>query len=241
MIQQSKNTILKMDGQIQKRTDSNEEKVFSAIFNAVMDHRLPPGTKLTESTFSEYFHVSRTVIRKALFLLAQKNIVELRPNRGAIVARPSIEETRDVFNTRRVIETAIVSEVVKCISKDRIRVLKNHLKEEKTANINKERRTIVRLSGEFHTLLASMQNNQVLFEYLTELVSRTTLIVALYESPGSPGCTNHDHHQLVNLIARKNSPEAVKWMTDHLREIEDNLNLEESSDNINLEEVFSVD
>ena len=156
MSQQGKNTAIILGGRNRKDTDSNEENVYSSIYDAVMDHRLPPGTKLTESTFSEYFHVSRTVIRKALFRLAQKNIVELRPNRGAIVARPSIEETRDVFNARRIIETAIVAAVVKSINKDKIRKLRNHLKEEEKANKNRERRTIVRLSGEFHILLASM-------------------------------------------------------------------------------------
>ena len=220
--------------------DSNEEKVYSAIYNAVMDHRLPPGTKLTESIFGEYFHVSRTVIRKALFRLAQKNIVELRPNRGAIVARPSIEETRDVFNARRLIETATIVEVISSIDKDQIKRLRNHLKEEETAHNNRERRTIVRLSGEFHTLLASMQANQVLYEYVSDLVSRTTLIVALYESPGSPGCTNHDHLELVNFIAAKDRVNAVKSMNEHLLEIEGNLSLEETTGDFNLEDVFNL-
>lgn len=240
MSQQGNNTAIILGGRNRKDTGSNEENVYSSIYDAVMDHRLPPGTKLTESTFSEYFHVSRTVIRKALFQLAQKNIVELRPNRGAIVARPSIEETRDVFNARRIIETAIVAAVVKSINKDKIRKLKNHLKEEEKASKNKKRRTIVRLSGEFHILLASMQANHVLYEYVVELVSRTTLIVALYESPGSPGCTNHDHNELVNTISDKDSARAVKSMNEHLKEIENNLNLEESSNEINLDEVFNI-
>jgi DNA-binding GntR family transcriptional regulator len=237
---QSKNKPVNLTARSPKDMDSNEEKVYSAIYDAVMDHRLPPGTKLTESTFSEYFHVSRTVIRKALFRLAQKNIAELRPNRGAIVARPSIEETRDVFNARRIIETATIAEVILSIDKDQIKKLKNHLKEEEAAHKNKERRTIVRLSGEFHTLLASMQPNQVLYEYVSDLVSRTTLIVALYESPGSPGCTNHDHLELVNYIAAKDGTNAVKAMNEHLKEIEDNLNLEETTDEISLEDVFNV-
>ncbi len=220
--------------------DSNEEKVYSAIHDAVMDHRLPPGTKLTESTFSEYFNVSRTVIRKALYRLAQKNIAELRPNRGAIVARPSIEETRDVFNTRRVIESAIITEVIKHIDREQLKKLRDHLKKEEKAGKDRERRTIVRLSGEFHTLLAGMQSNQVMYEYVAELVSRTTLIVALYESPGAPGCTNYDHKKLVGFIAAKDNTRAVKSMNEHLREIENNLNLEASTGDINLEDIFNV-
>lgn len=221
--------------------EASEDMVYAAIYDAVMDHRLPPGTKLTESTFGEYFNVSRTVIRKTLFKLAQKNIVELRHNRGAIVARPTIEETRDVFNARRVIEKAIVENLVQCVNKEQIKKLKEHIKQEQTAIKNHERRTIVRLSGEFHTLMASMQPNKVLEQYMNELVSRTTLIVALYESPGSPGCTNHDHQELVNYLEEKNAKKVVQSIVAHLTEIENNLNLEETESNIDLAEIFSPD
>lgn len=217
----------------------NEERVYASIHDAVMDHRLPPGTKLTESVFSEYFQVSRGVIRKALFRLAQKNIVELRPNRGAIVARPTIEETRDVFKARRVIEAAIISTVAAAASKEGMRKLKRHLREEEAASRKRDRQSIVRLSGEFHILLASLQDNRVLYDYVVELVSRTTLIVALYESPGSPSCTRHDHRELVNAIADRDVARATRSMNAHLEEIENNLNLQSVGEVINLHEVFS--
>lgn len=112
-----KNTAIKLDDSLSRQEDGDEDSVVSSIYDAVMDHRLPPGTRLTESTFSKHFKVSRTIVRKALFRLAQKNIVELRPNRGAIVAQPSVEETRDVFKARQIIESAIIREVVKSIGK----------------------------------------------------------------------------------------------------------------------------
>src|SRR5215217_1189689 len=64
-------------------------RIYSAVVNAVMSHRLPPGTRLGEAEFCELYDVSRTTVRKALQRLAHEHIVVLRPNRGAVVASPS--------------------------------------------------------------------------------------------------------------------------------------------------------
>src|SRR5258708_19556787 len=85
-----------------------DRRIYDSVSNAVMSQRLPPGTKLTESTFCELFKVSRTIVRKALQRLEHEHIIELRPNRGAIVARPTPQETREIFIARRAVEAAIL-------------------------------------------------------------------------------------------------------------------------------------
>ena len=47
---------------------------------------LPPGTRLRQEALAEEFGVSRTPIREALRKLQASGLVELRPNRGALVA-----------------------------------------------------------------------------------------------------------------------------------------------------------
>ena len=220
------------------QSETDVDLIYSAIYDAVMDHRLPPGTKLTESIFCEYFQVTRTVIRKVLFMLSQKYIVDLRPNRGAIVAHPSIKETHDVFDTRRIVERAVMEAVMQSITKEKIKKLDQHIQQEEAAVKRQDRRDIVRLSGEFHILLASMQDNKVLYQYVSELISQTTLMVALYETLGSLTYTNHDHQKIVQFIKDNDWESAVKSMDKHLVEIESNLNLAEPIKDIDLADVF---
>lgn len=132
----------------------NEDEIYESIYNAVMEHRLPPGTKLTEATFSEFFGVSRTIIRKALTQLSRRNVVEIRPIRGAIVASPSVEETHEVFEARRVIEQHIIKTVIENLTKSRLKQLEDIAKEEQKSRDNNDIRTLVRLSNDFHLLLA---------------------------------------------------------------------------------------
>ena len=222
-----------------KNKDFSEQDVYDATYAAIMDHRLPPGTKLTESSFSAYFNVSRSVIRNVLFRLSQISIVELRPNRGAIVARPTVEETHNVFEARHIIELAIMKLCIETYNADDLKVLKELVRSEEEAIEEQRYRDVLRLSGEFHMYLAKIANNDVLTSFLVELMSRSSLINALYESHGSCPCVKPDHADLLNVIEERNQEKAIALMKDHLLRIEKRLNLKLLKKNIDLTEVFS--
>ena len=63
--------------------------IYSALRDAIISHRLGPGTKLPEDELASIYSVSRTVIRAALQALAHDRLARLEPNRGAFVAQPS--------------------------------------------------------------------------------------------------------------------------------------------------------
>src|SRR2546428_6109315 len=92
-----------------------EERVFNAVLNAILDHRLAPGTKLVERDLSELLGASRGAVRAALARLGHSLLVELRPNRGAVIANPTAAETHDVFEARRVIESAVVQQPARSV------------------------------------------------------------------------------------------------------------------------------
>ena len=66
----------------------SEAWIYDQVFGAILEQRLRPETKLTEAELCDVFGVSRTIIRKVLLRLSLDRVVELRPNRGAIIAAP---------------------------------------------------------------------------------------------------------------------------------------------------------
>jgi len=222
-----------------RRRGATEDSVHAAIYDAVMDHRLPPGIKLTESAFAEFFGVSRTIIRKALFRLSQEGIVALRPNRGAVVASPTPAETHNVFDARKLIERELIRMVAQSHTKKQIDELKALVRREKSAQQDRDARSLVRLTGDFHVRLAQFAGNPVLANLVTSLVSRTSLIIALYEAPGVPACPTHDHSELITLIEAGDGATAAHAMSQHLAEIEDRLDLSTAQGPLDLNEVFA--
>lgn len=72
--------------------DSSSDAIANDLALAIHEHRLPPGSILSEDEVGEVFGVSRTVVRAGLQRLAHDRLVELRRNRGAFVAQPSLRE-----------------------------------------------------------------------------------------------------------------------------------------------------
>lgn len=214
-------------------------RIYRAVVNAVMSHRLPPGTRLGEAEFCELYQVSRTTVRKALQRLAHDHIIELRPNRGAVVASPTPKEARDIFAARRALECEIVPLVVRNATPASLAAIRRALDAEEAARLGGDRATWIRLGGEFHLLLAELAGNAVLQRFMTELVLRCSLIIALYESPGAPMCGNHEHADLLALIEQGNADQACALIDHHLIEIESRLHLGEQDRKVNLAQALA--
>ncbi|MES2259759.1 MAG: GntR family transcriptional regulator [Pseudomonadota bacterium] len=226
-------------GRPKRGTTAVDLRIYRAVVGAVMSHRLPPGTHLGEAEFCELYQVSRTTVRKALQRLAHDHIIELRPNRGAVIASPSPQEARDIFSARRALEREIVPLVIGNATPASLRQIRAALDAEEQARLGGDRAAWIRLGGEFHLLLAQLAGNQVLLRFMNELVSRCSLIIALYESPGSTLCGNHEHEDLLTLIEQRKTAEACALINHHLLEIEGRLRLGESGAKISLAEALA--
>lgn len=223
----------------QRRGVPSDVAIYQTMADAIFEQRLAPGTRLAEDALGEIFDVSRTVVRKALYRLASEKVVEIRPNRGAMVASPSVQEARDVFAARRVVEPAIVRAAVQSLQPANLRRLQALVDKDHKAHDAGNRRAVIRYSGVFHLELAEIAGNQVLKSFLKELIARTSLIIGVYESPRQAACSHDEHARLLQTIAGGDEAAAVAAMGAHLQECEDRLGLEEDSGEMALEEVLA--
>ena len=90
------------------------DRVFDALYGAILELGLEPGERLREEELAAQFEVSRTVVRQALQRLAQGGLVALRHNRGAQVVEPLRELAAHVFETRRVIQRLLCRRRLDC-------------------------------------------------------------------------------------------------------------------------------
>ena len=221
-----------------KAVDTAE--VHERIWSAIMDHSLPPETRLVEGELCEIFGLGRTRLRQVLQRLAHERVVTLMRNRGAMVSKPSVREAREVFAARRVIEAHVVETFIKTATRKDVKRLQDHLAREDEAWRSSNRRAMLKLSGEFHLLLAEAAGNRILLELLRDLVSRSSLIIAVYLAPGASPCPPDAHRQLTDALERRERG-AIKLMTQHLDHLCEDLMLEEHGETgVDLRTVFGV-
>ncbi len=202
-----------------------EEEIVDRIFEAIIDQRLPPGTKLSEAALCEAFGVGRMRIRQSLLLLASREVVDLLPNRGAFVASPSAEQAREVFEARLMIEPNVARLAAENASDADLARLEQHLMLEHAAHHGSRRRDAIRLSGQFHVLLAEVAGNSVALRMVKELVTRTSLIIGIFGSPGVSNCRDEDHDDIFDAFRTRDADRAARLMSDHLRHIQEHLEL----------------
>ncbi|MFT5933720.1 MAG: DNA-binding GntR family transcriptional regulator [Hydrogenophaga sp.] len=203
-----------------------EDRIYRAVFDGVMSQRLAPGTKLPEAPLCSLFGASRAVVRKVLQRLAHDHIVQLRPNKGAIVAIPTREETQQIFEARRALEAAIVRLVAERATPKDLLSLRDQLRDEHQAMHRFDQPSWARLASAYHLRLAELAGNTILKQYLIEIVSRCSLIVAVHQPPGNAACEHDEHERIVECIARGDANQAVALMDQHLCDLERHLTLE---------------
>lgn len=202
------------------------QRIVDSITTAIVERRLMPGTKLAEQKIADIFAVSRTVVRQALNQLSRDKLVTLTPARGAYVAEPSVEEARQVFEVRNMLETAMIRRLAAEITPAQVAELRAHLRDEQAAVQRTDVSGRTRLLADFHVVLARMLGNETLAEMLQDLVSRCSLISLMYQSSHSAEHSFEEHVAIVDALEKRDARAAVRLMDDHLGNVERNLRLD---------------
>lgn len=216
-----------------------DEQIYHHVLEAIVEHRLAPGTRLPEDALAEVFEISRTGIRKVLQRLALERLVTLRPKRGAEVAQPSAQEAQDVLGARQLIEPALMADIAARASGQRLDSLRALCDQEHDAQQAGRHSEAIQLSARFHVQLCALAGNQVLTEQVAQLTTRSSLIVAVYGSRRSVGCDCGQHVDLLALLEAGQGEQAREWMAEHLRRIRASLNVDEPvSETVDFHSIF---
>ena len=197
--------------------------IVETLTRAIVEHRLLPGAKLAEQKLADHFGVSRTLVRQALFQLSQNRLIRMEPARGAFVAAPSVEEARQVFAVRRMLEAGMTRSFIRNVTPAMIESLQAHIQQERDAVAKEDVSGRTELLGDFHVRMAELMGNQVLAQMLGELISRCALITLMYQSRLAAEHSTEEHEAIVAALAAGDEERAVQLMHDHLVNVEASL------------------
>lgn len=201
------------------------ETVAADLERAVHEHRLPPGTKLGEDDLCATYGISRTIVRAALHALSHRKLVELKRNRGAFVAQPSVREAREVFEARALLEPRTAKSAAERMTDEALKRLKANIADEHAALDAGENGRAVFLSGQFHVEIARIADQDTIETFISELISRSSLIVSLYWRRRAALCETHAHHALMDAFAARDGTLAEQLMKSHLLDLVASLDL----------------
>ncbi|MBD3624313.1 MAG: GntR family transcriptional regulator [Rhodobacteraceae bacterium] len=201
------------------------DTVAADLERAIHEHRLPPGTKLGEDELGEAYGISRTIVRAAVLSLSHRRLVELKRNRGAFVAKPSVREAREVFEARSLIEPRTAHSAATRMTDEGLATLRANIEKEHAALDAGDNSGALFLSGRFHVEVARIADQDTIEAFISELVSRSSLIIALYWQRRAALCETQAHHAMLEAFANRDGALAEQLMKNHLLDLVVSLDL----------------
>ncbi|WP_456825140.1 GntR family transcriptional regulator [Cellulomonas sp. P5_E12] len=203
------------------RPADRADSAFLSLRSAIVEAALPPGTRLPEDLLAQQYGVSRTLIRGTLARLTAAGLVETGKAKSALVADPSLTEAKETFEVRRCLEREAVRRIAAAWQPSMGETLTAHVDRELAATATPRPQVSGRLGAEFHILLAELCGNALLQRYLSEVIWRCALILAVHgrdhDQRGSVG----EHQRLVELLSAGDADGAEALVVQHIAAVEE--------------------
>lgn len=205
-----------LTGPEQETPPALEERMYLEIYDAIMEHRLPAATRLTEEGLGEIYGLARHTVRRVLSRLAADGLVDLAKNRGAHIASPSEREAVEMFEVRQMLESLVVHKLVDRPDPAGFAALRALVRRERDAYMRGDRPQWIRLSAEFHIELARLAGNSLVVDALRRLVSRTTLLISATNPSAQQPCSFDEHAAVLDALEKNDKARAQDEMRHHL-------------------------
>jgi DNA-binding GntR family transcriptional regulator len=198
---------------------SRSQTIADTLTRAIVDHRLVPGCKLGERELAEIFGVSRIVVRQALIRLADDGLVQAARNRGAFVARPSIQDALELYDALTLVERGVAAQLSDRLGPAGWAELHHHIDRQRQAVATGNNALADQLGQDFHTLFVRLSRNKVMQEMHAQLIRRTTLLRSLITADFDYCSLLDDHARLIDLLERHRLKQAMELIDTHHRSV----------------------
>lgn len=195
--------------------DTTAKVVAGRLRDEIQVGTLQPGTRLRQNDVATRFGVSTTPVREAFAQLQAEGLVRIDPHRGAVVFHPTVEDLKEFYEIREVLESLAVSQAIPHLDSDRVKDL--------NAMIDKMRRTDdarrwLKLNDEFHLRLYERADRPRLTALIENLRDASTPYIHMFVAGRPPSARADEEHQSILDACVRGDPEAAEAaIRDHLR------------------------
>ena len=193
------------------------EEIGRTIAAAILDRRLVPGRRLNELELSRLLGVSRSMIRFALVGLHHDGLVTFEANRGAFVAKPTLDEANFLFEAIAAIERSAVDIVLALPRLPSLDALRGAHRKQVKAHAKDNMRLSEQLAIDFHRELVALTRNPLLIDAQRKLLLRYRVVTTVFKTE-LDYCELEDHHaELITLLESGSATRLRRLVDAHWR------------------------
>lgn len=193
------------------------DKLRLSLAEEIMRGDIAPGVSLDEISIARRYSVSRTPVREAIRMLAASGLVEVRPHRSAVVARPTEDRLLEMFEALRELEGLCAGLAAERMTKPERAALETMTRSHAAIVRDNDPERYHEANEAFHSAIYRGAHN----DYLMELTAATRARIAPFSRAqfnvaGRPKRSNDEHKRIVQAIVGGTRSEAVAAMRSHI-------------------------
>lgn len=212
-----------------KRQPKNEildrdRQAYLGICQMLFNNELAPGQKISYKDLSERLGISTTPVIHALKWLEFKGIVRHEPNRGYFTNKLSLQEVREIYETRIILETWLLGEAAGSVDEAGLADLKKAIEAHQEAVQAENSHLRMMTDREVHLAMAALAEREIQLRLLRDLFDRLLLKYSQSLVYVSMMSTSRDDHWAIYESLLENDGQAAREiLSDHLTRVMDQI------------------
>ncbi len=199
------------------RTTLNRE-AYKALRQAILARKIPPGQKLVVRVLAEDLGLSPTPVKEALSALEREGLVVAVPHRGYFVLEPSLEDVREIYSLREVLEGLAARLAVENDGKVLQKKLEKLLAKQREAAEKRDIDTYGDLDLEFHRTFWEASGSKRLLATAETIDGQIRMLINSSAAiPGRLPLSRAEHEAILQAVRDKNPDAAEAAMRTHVR------------------------
>ena len=193
------------------------DRVYHAILELLVEHRIKPGEKLSEEELASLLQVSRTPIREALQRLASDGLVEFFPRRGAFAKEITLQDITELYEIRKCLEVYAAKRAIGNIPEKLERRINLMIESCHLAEGGDFIETELQLDREIHKAINTYCENTRLKEMLVKLDHLAKFMRILHFNREELARENFaEHEDIWGAMIARDEKRMVKLLEKHL-------------------------
>ena len=174
------------------------QAVYDYVRDRIIRKELFPGNRVLEEELATAMHTSRTTVRRAITRLNYEGLVDLVPNYGAFVAKPTAADMNHVFAVRTILECEAARLAVPRITGEALERMEKNLTE------------YVTLNRDFHWEILQAADNEYIEKFCHELFNKSAIFLIFYDQTGTNQESIRTHDALLRALRERDTEAAVE-------------------------------